>query len=315
MVLMALALLAGGAAAQAEAAGRVYTANMESGTVSVIDADAMKVVLTIDARGHHTDDLFLSADQSKLFATNMHSGTLAVVDTATDQVIATIPTGKKAHSIALTQDGKHVWVVNGGEEYLTVVDVASLRIVGRVFLGQILGPGYVRFNPEGTRAYMTSPILGTVSVIDVASKKVIATVEVGKSPTFIAVTSDGRRIWGADTGGDEIFALDGSNNSLLGKLTVGKAPNHLALVGDSLYVTVGGTNEVAMVGDVGGQVSVRGRIKVGGRPRGIRPSPDGKRLYVTSEDTNDLHVIDIAAQRIVGTVPVGRRPVAVVTAR
>ena len=74
----------------------------------------------------------------------------------------------------------------------------------------------------------------------------VATVEIGKSPTFIAVTSDGRRIWGTDTGGDEIFAIDGSNNSLLGKLTVGTAPNHLVIVGDSLYVTVGGTNEVAM---------------------------------------------------------------------
>jgi len=315
MVLIALALVGVSAAAQAEAAGRVYTANMESGTVSVIDADSMKVVFTIDARGHQTDDLSLSPDESRLFATNLHSGTLAVVDTATNQVIATIQTGKKAHSIALTPDGKQVWVVNGGEEYLTIVDVISLRIVGRVSLGQIIGPGYARFSPEGTWAYVTSPIQGTVSVIDVASKKVVARVEVGERPTFIQVTSDGRRVWGTDTGGDEIFALDGSSNRLLGKLTVGKAPSHLAIVGDSLYVTVGGANEVAMVGDVGGQVSVKGRIKVGGRPRGIRPSPDGKRLYVTSEGTNDLHVIDIASQKIVGTVPVGRRPVAVVTAR
>lgn len=315
MVLISLVLAAVWFAGHAEAAGRVYTANMESGTVSVIDADSMKVVVTIDTRGYQTDDLFLLPDQSRLFVTNMHNGTLTVVDTATNQVITTIPTGKRAHALALTPDEKQIWVVNGGEEYLTVIDVSSLKIAGRVSMGQIIGPGYIRFSPDGTRAYVTNPTLGTISVINVASKKVVATVEVGKGPTFIQVGSDGRRVWGTDTGGDEIYALDGSSNRLLGKLTVGEAPNQLTIVGDSLYVTVGGTNEVAVVGDVEGQVSVKERIKVNGRPRGIRSSPDGKRLYVTSEGTNDLNVIDIATQKVVGTVPVGRRPVAVVTAR
>jgi YVTN family beta-propeller protein len=302
-------------AAHANAAGRVYTANMESGTVSVIDPDLMKVVVTIDARGYQTDDLFLAPDQSRLFATNMHSGTLVMIDTATNEVMATIPTGRRAHALALTPDGKQVWVVNAGEEYVTVVNASTLKIVGRVDLGHIIGTGYIRFTPNGTRAFVTTPILGTICAIDVALKKVIATLEVGKHPTFIQETSDGQRIWGTDTGGDEIYALDAFSNRLLGKLTVGTGPNHLAIVGDTLYVTVGSTNEVVVVGDVMGQVSVKGRITVGGRPRGIRPSADGKRLYVTSEGTDELNVIDISAQKVVGTVPVGRRPVAVVTAR
>jgi len=215
----------------------------------------------------------------------------------------------------VTPDGKQVWVVNGAEEFLTVVDVSLLKVVGRVSLGEIIGAGYIRFTPDGSRAYVTRPTLGAVSAIDVPSKSVVATVEVGKRPTFIQVTSDGRRIWGADTGGDEIYALDVPSNTLFGKLTVGRGPNRLAIVGHTLYVTLGGTNEVVVVGDADGQVGVRGRIKVGGGPSGISPSPDGKRLYVAGEGTNDLHVIDTALQKVVGTVPVGRRPVAVVTAR
>jgi YVTN family beta-propeller protein len=314
-LLISLMIAMLGLALRAEAGGRVYTANMESGTISVIDPDSMKVVATIDPRGHRTHDLVLSPDQSKLFAMNMHDGTLAVVDIASGETIATIPTGKMAHSAAATPDGKQVWVVNAAEEFLTVVDVSLLKVVGRVPLGQIIGAGYIRFSPDGMRAFVTRPTIGAVSVIDVASRRVVATVEVGKRPTFIQVTSDGRRIWGTDTGGDEIYALDVTNDTLLGKLTVGRGPNHLAIVGNTLYVTLGVTNEVAVVGDADGQVSVRARIKVGGRPSGIWPSPDGKRLYVTGEGTNDLHVIDIGLEKVVGTVPVGRRPVAVVTAR
>ena len=182
--------------------------------------------------------------------------------------------------------------------------------------GEIIGGGYIWFSPDGARAYVTSPRRGTVFVVEVASRKVVATVEVGQGPTFIQAAFDGRRVWGTDTGGDQIYALDGPSNRILGKLTVGKGPDHLAMVGERLFVTIRGTDEIAVVGDdATGQVSVTGRIKVGGKPSGIWPSADGKRLYVVREGTNDLMVIDIAGQKVIGTIPVGRRPVAVVAAR
>ncbi|MGH7411159.1 MAG: YncE family protein, partial [Candidatus Methylomirabilis sp.] len=74
-LLLFLTLVVLGVAARADAGGRVYTANMESGTISVVDPDSMKVIATIDARGHRTRDLSLGPDQSKLFVTNMHNGT------------------------------------------------------------------------------------------------------------------------------------------------------------------------------------------------------------------------------------------------
>lgn len=315
-LLISLAIVVLGVAARADAGGRVYTANMESGTISVVDPDSMKVIATIDARGHRTRGLSFTPDQTRLFVTNMHNGTLTVVDTATHEVVATIATGRLAHAASVTPDGKQVWVVNGAEEYLTVVDVASLKIVGRVSLGEIIGSGYVWFSPDGARAYVTSPPRGALVVVDVTSKKVLKTVEVGKGPTFIQAASDGRRLWGTDTGGDEIYVVDASTNTVLGKLTVGMAPEHLAIIGERLYVTIGAGDEIAVVADNGeGQVAVTGRIKVGGRPRGIWPSPDGGRLYVAREALNDLAVIDVRTQKVIGTVPVGRRPVAVVAAR
>jgi YVTN family beta-propeller protein len=43
-------------------------------------------------------------------------------------------------------------------------------------------------------------------------------------------------------------------------------------------------------------------------PAGLVPSRDGKRLYVAGNWTNVLYVIDPAARRVIGNVPVGRRP-------
>ncbi|MBI3990171.1 MAG: hypothetical protein HY347_11215, partial [candidate division NC10 bacterium] len=90
---------------RSEATEQIYVANMESDTISVIDASPFKVVATIPSQGSGTHDLALTPDGKLLFATNLKTGTLTVVDTAINQVVATLQTGKATHAIAITPDG------------------------------------------------------------------------------------------------------------------------------------------------------------------------------------------------------------------
>ncbi|MGT2490747.1 beta-propeller fold lactonase family protein [Cupriavidus basilensis] len=48
-------------------------------------------------------------------------------------------------------------------------------------------------------------------------------------------------------------------------------------------------------------------IKVGEEPEGVKASPDGKRVYVTSEVANLVHVIDVASRKLIKEHP-GRQP-------
>ena len=49
--------------------------------------------------------------------------------------------------------------------------------------------------PDGTRVYVTNGNDSTVSVIDTASKTVVATVGVGFLPAGVAITPDGTRAY------------------------------------------------------------------------------------------------------------------------
>ena len=49
-------------------------------------------------------------------------------------------------------------------------------------------------------------------------------------------------------------------------------------------------------------------IKVGEEPEGVLASPDGKRVYVTSEVASLVHVVDPAAGTVLKNVQVGKRP-------
>jgi YVTN family beta-propeller protein len=49
-------------------------------------------------------------------------------------------------------------------------------------------------------------------------------------------------------------------------------------------------------------------VKVGAEPEGVLAHPNGKTVYVTSEVTHMVHVIDVAARKVVANVLVGNRP-------
>ena len=49
-------------------------------------------------------------------------------------------------------------------------------------------------------------------------------------------------------------------------------------------------------------------MKVGEEPEGVKVSPDGKRVYVTSEVANMVHVIDTDTRKLIKNIPVGKRP-------
>jgi len=50
------------------------------------------------------------------------------------------------------------------------------------------------------------------------------------------------------------------------------------------------------------------RIPVGQGPHGIAFTADGKHVYVTNSDSNDVSVIDIATHKVIETIAVGKAP-------
>ena len=108
----------------------------------------------------------------------------------------------------------------------------------------------------------------------------------------------------------DFYTLDGKH---LASIPVGKHPHEMVLSPDGryAYTTDNGTMAIEVVGEGGNTVSIvdlRMRKKVGEinlgkyhRPHGIDVDREGKRLYVTTENPDQLLVIDPAARRVLKT--------------
>jgi YVTN family beta-propeller protein len=53
---------------------------------------------------------------------------------------------------------------------------------------------------------------------------------------------------------------------------------------------------------------VTATVKIGKEPEGVKVSPDGKTVYVTSEVANLVHVIDVASAKVKQNIKAGKRP-------
>lgn len=125
------ALVAAGASYAA--AAKVYVADEEGNTVSVIDATSFKRIGSIPV-GQGPHNVQVAPDGKQVWVTNngepakaVHnmpksehgamagSGEIWAIDTTTDAVAAKVPVGVHPAHVVVTPDGRFAYVANGGE--------------------------------------------------------------------------------------------------------------------------------------------------------------------------------------------------------
>ena len=169
---------------------------------------------------------------------------------------------------------------------------------------------------------------GEVSVIDTITKKIVAKIPVGFSPTFITVPRGSRFAYVTNYGfglfdrpRNTISIIDLESMKVRNTISVGDGPMcvHLGRGEKSTFAYVANFgnpftkpgNTVSII-DVRKQVVVE-KLKVGRGPVGTMPSPDGKYVFVPNygsimEPDNTVSVIETAGNTVAATIKVGLGP-------
>src|SRR2546423_12991000 len=89
-------------------------------------------------------------------------------------------------------------------------------------------------------AYVPNERSGTVSVIDTASDRVVATVKTGGKPRGIAATPDGRRLYVSDQPSGSLVVVDLATREVAERIPVGKSPTGVEIARDGAWIAVAG---------------------------------------------------------------------------
>jgi YVTN family beta-propeller protein len=245
------------------------------------------------------------------YTLNHGEGTVSAIDTATNQVVGSpIEVGEEPEAIAITPDGRSVYVASYGEGTVSAIDTATNQVVGSpIEVGE--GPAGIAISPDGKTAYVTNEEEGTVSAIDTQTNHVRGSpIPVGTDPIGIAITPDGRSVYVASYGEGTVSVIDTATNHVHDPpIPVGAHPFAIAITpdGKTAYVTSeGGT--VSAIDTATNQV-VGSPIPVGTHLLGIAITPNGEAAYVVDEGGETVSVVDTQTNQVVGSpIPVGEGP-------
>jgi YVTN family beta-propeller protein len=158
---------------------KVYVANINDNSVSVIDTATNTVIATIPVSS--PDGVAVSPDGSKVYVTNLGSA-VSVIATATNTVIGSPIAASSPDGVAVTPDGSKVYVANINDNSVSVIDTATNTVIGSpIPVGN--NPIGVAVTPDGSKVYVANEQSDTVSVITTATNKVIGSITVGSGPS------------------------------------------------------------------------------------------------------------------------------------
>jgi len=161
----------------------------------------------------------------------------------------------------------------------------------------------------GPQAYVGNFKDNTVSVIDIGTGTVIATLPVVSGPHGMTQTPDGRTVYISGDNSSEVSVIDTASNRVTRTIEVGKTPHGLAMTPDgrTLLVGVYGDDRIAFVDTTSN--AVVGSVTVA-KPHTIAVRPDGQVAYIASQEPGKfaLVVVDLASRSVLRTIALDKPP-------
>ncbi|MGA2751075.1 MAG: cytochrome D1 domain-containing protein [Verrucomicrobiota bacterium] len=288
---------------QTRADGLLVVANKGDQTVGIIDPAAGRQLATVAEDGVTGHELIASPDGRRVFVpiygdsgvgkAGSDGRLLRVIDLATRQIIGTVDFGKglRPHCAMIGPKDGLLYVTTELDQSVTIIDPATLKIVGRVPTGQEESH-MLAITRDGRRGYTANVGPGTVSVLDLEARKVLAVIPVCKTTQRISLSVDDRWVFTSDQSQPRLAVIDTAKNAIdrwipMPGTGYGSAPTP---DGKWLLVALPRARKVAVV-DLRA-MTVAQSLDVPASPQETLVRPDGAEAYVSCDASRKVAVID-----------------------
>lgn len=211
--------------------GRLVATAEGSGTLVVVpaagDVPGPVSAFPTGAAGSHM--VAILPQRGLAYVANMRSGSVSVMDLDGRAPTRMFPVGGVPEGIALSPDGRTLWVADRDGDRVHVLDARTGKELARMSTGRM--PIRVLVTPS--RTYVSNAGAGTLSVFDTRTFRPAGTLTVSGAPEAMQVTillsRDGKRLYAAETGTNQVAELDLASGRVLRRLPAGKNGDGLAI--------------------------------------------------------------------------------------
>lgn len=306
----------------------VYVVNTGSDTISVIDTALNRVVANI---GVHRAPyaIAVAPDGNRAYVANSGSNTVSVLDLEKRREIAVAATGEKPGLARIAPDMRTLVVTNAGSGSVSVYSVSSSEtapLTLRHAYSGCAGATDAVILPDSSKAFAACSGSHQVMAISLAAEPdswrakqdssqledhLLALLDVGETPTYLALKPDGGEIYVTNFGSDSISEIATYTNEVGGTYMIGSKPSQGVISADSgsLWVTNFGADSAMLYSIDDGKAT--SSVRTGANPDAIAFSADEHLLLVANAGTGDVAMIRTIGKdgpELVTMLPAGAHP-------
>jgi YVTN family beta-propeller protein len=314
----------------------VYAVNSGSDTVSVIDTTDNAVAATI---GVHRGPFFMdiSPDGKRGYVPNSGSNSVSVLDLDKRREIAVAAAGEGPGVARVSPDNRTLVVSNriaGSVTIYSISDSPTRPLQFRATFSGCVGATDIAILPDSSKAFIACSGGHQIMDLWLASAPsswnarqdatlqhdhLLCFLDVGKTPTHLALKSDGGEIFSTNFDSDTISEIDTWNNTVLGTDAIGNRPSRAITSGWSKQSVIPDDNDL-WVSNFGAESSslyaiddgrVVTAVRTGSRPDALAFSADEHLLLIANYGSADISVIRMISKdgpSLVTLLPAGMQP-------
>jgi len=242
-------------------------------TLSIVDLATQKPLPGVDLETLVSPHGLQFAD-GKVYFTAEGSKVIGSYNPANNKVDWVLGIGQnRTHMLVVKENATRIFTSNVNSDNITFLERnknADASGWSATFVAVGKGPEGFDVSPDGKELWAANSDDGTVSIIEVANKKVSQTIDVAaKHSNRLKFTPDGKLVLVSDIRGGDLVVLDAATRKPIKRINLGHGIAGILIVPDGTraFVAVSPDNNVAVV-DLKA-LTVTGRIATGNGPDGL----------------------------------------------
>jgi len=248
-----------------------------------------------------------------------NTGSISTITTATLSVSNTTCVGVDPIAMVQGPNGGYIYIINKGDNSLTVFNPAGPTVVTTLTETNGLGPNPVALavTPQGwicivTQGDGTPAHPPTLNLILSGYDYIAANAPLGALPNYAFVDPNRNRLYVTNGGDNTVSVFDSSSINpsgnpqipLLGTAKVGTDPIGVTVLldGSNFFTANAGSNDVSVVSQNSFSLLTAVTLPTGAVPVFIASDPTSQRVYVADQGTFETTIIQTSNNTISGSI-------------
>jgi YVTN family beta-propeller protein len=245
-----------GAHGLAFAGGKLYFTAETNKVIGRYDPVAERIDWVLGTGQDRTHMIFVEPDLEHIFTSNVNSDSISIIEETLDansfgpppgpggpgnggpppgppaggpQKVwheSVVHIGKGPEGFDVAPGGKEIWAANAHDSSISIIDIATKKVVATLSVSWKMA-NRLKFTPDGSKA-LISDLGGPLVVVDVASRREIKRIDVGRGAAGILMEPGGRRAFVACSPENKVVVVDLATLQITGSIATGNEPDGMA---------------------------------------------------------------------------------------